>query len=101
MTGRRDSQVGKRKYDVVMLAVLAALLAMGLVILYSTSAYNGEVKFHDSFYYLKKQIFATLLGIAGMFVVARMDGLSYLETLCVAGLCDGCFIVAGGSVRGR
>lgn len=73
MTGRRDSQVGKRKYDVVMLAVLAALLAMGLVILYSTSAYNGEVKFHDSFYYLKKQIFATLLGIAGMFVVARMD----------------------------
>ena len=73
MTGRRDSQVGKRKYDVVMLAVLAALLAMGLVILYSTSAYNGEVKFHDSFYYLKKQIFATLLGIAGMFMVARMD----------------------------
>ena len=73
MTGRRDSQLGKRKYDVVMLAVLAALLAMGLVILYSTSAYNGEVKFHDSFYYLKKQIFATLLGIVGMFVVARMD----------------------------
>lgn len=73
MTGRRDSQAGKRKYDVVMLAVLAALLAMGLIILYSTSAYNGEVKFHDSFYYLKKQIFATFLGIAGMFVVARMD----------------------------
>lgn len=73
MTGRRDSQLGKRKYDVVMLAVLVALLAMGLVILYSTSAYNGEVKFHDSFYYLKKQIFATLLGIVGMFVVARMD----------------------------
>ena len=92
MTGRRDSQVGKRKYDVVMLAVLAALLAMGLVILYSTSAYNGEVKFHDSFYYLKKQIFETLRG---------ENGLSYLETLCVAGLCDGCFIVAGGSVRGR
>jgi cell division protein FtsW len=45
----------------------------GLVILYSTSAYNGDVKFHDSFYYLKKQVFATLLGIAGMFVVANMD----------------------------
>ena len=45
---------------------------MGLVILYSTSAYNGEVKFHDSFYYLKKQLFATLLGIAAMFVMAGM-----------------------------
>ena len=48
-------------------------MAAGLVILYSTSAYNGEVKFQDSFYYLKKQAFATLLGIAGMFMVARMD----------------------------
>jgi len=48
-------------------------VAAGLVILYSTSAYNGEVKFHDSFYYLKKQVFATSLGIAAMFVVANMD----------------------------
>ena len=49
------------------------LVLLGLVILYSTSAYNGEVKFHDSFYYLKKQVFATLLGIAGMLVAANMD----------------------------
>jgi len=46
---------------------------MGLVILYSTSAYNGEVKFHDSFYYLKKQVFATTLGIVALFVAANMD----------------------------
>ena len=32
----------------------------------STSAYNGQVKFHDSFYYLKKQAFATVLGIVLM-----------------------------------
>ena len=46
---------------------------IGLVLLYSTSAYNGETKFHDSFYYLKKQGFATILGTVGMFVVARID----------------------------
>lgn len=63
----------KRKCDLVLLIALGMLIVMGLVILYSTSAYNGEVKFHDSFYYLKKQVFATLLGIAGMYVVARMD----------------------------
>ena len=48
-------------------------MGFGLVILYSTSAYNGEVKFHDTFYYLKKQMFATGLGIAGMLFVANVD----------------------------
>ena len=63
----------KRRYDITLLAALGLLIVIGLVILYSTSAYNGEVKFHDSFYYLKKQLFATLLGIAGMFFVADID----------------------------
>lgn len=63
----------KKKYDYTLLAALFLLMIMGLVILYSTSAYNGEVKFHDSFYYLKKQLFATLLGVAAMFMMAGMD----------------------------
>lgn len=67
------TQSNNRRYDYTLLAALSLLVVMGLVILYSTSAYNGEVKFHDSFYYLKKQVFATLLGIAGMFVAANMD----------------------------
>lgn len=67
------TQSNNRRYDYTLLAALFLLVIMGLVILYSTSSYNGEVKFHDSFYYLKKQAFATLLGIAGMFVVANMD----------------------------
>ena len=62
-----------RRYDYTLLAALALLVVIGLVILYSTSAYNGEVKFHDSFYYLKKQVFATSLGIAALFVTANMD----------------------------
>ena len=67
------TQPRKRKYDLTLLAALLALLVFGLIILYSTSAYNGEVKFHDSFYYLKKQVFATLLGILGMYLAARTD----------------------------
>lgn len=63
----------KGKYDYTLLTALGFLIIMGLVILYSTSAYNGEVKFHDEFYYLKKQVFATSLGIAAMFFVAEMD----------------------------
>ncbi|WP_461809803.1 FtsW/RodA/SpoVE family cell cycle protein [Faecalimonas sp.] len=68
-----SQRVKKRRYDYSLLTVVFLLVGVGLVILYSTSAYNGEVKFHDSFYYLKKQAFATLLGIILMFVMANID----------------------------
>ena len=63
----------KRHYDETLLTVVIILVIIGLVMLYSTSAYNGEVKFHDPFYYLKKQGFATFTGILGMVIVSRID----------------------------
>ena len=63
----------KRRYDETLAAVVLILVVIGLVVLYSTSAYNGRVKFHDSLYYLKKQGFATLLGLLGMVIIARID----------------------------
>lgn len=63
----------RRKYDWTLLTIVFLLVGIGLLILYSTSAYNGEVKFHDSFYYLKKQTFATILGIIMMFAMANID----------------------------
>ena len=63
----------KRGFDYGLLVVVLILVIIGLVILYSTSAYNGRVKFHDSFYYLKKQAFATTLGLAMMYVMANID----------------------------
>lgn len=59
--------------DYTLLLIVVLLVVIGLVILYSTSAYNGRVKFNDSFYYLKKQAFATVLGIVLMLFVAGMD----------------------------
>ena len=63
----------KRHYDETLLTVVIVLVAIGLVMLYSTSSYNGEVKFHDPFYYLKKQGFATFIGFLGMVIVSRVD----------------------------
>ena len=63
----------KREFDYGLLVVVLLLVIIGLVILYSTSAYNGRVKFHDSFHYLKKQFFATTLGLALMYVMANID----------------------------
>ena len=82
----------KQHYDYTMLIVVLLLVGIGLVLLYSTSAYNGQVKFNDPFYYLKKQGFATALGIAGMFLVAGIDyhkwaplaGLGYLTAVVLS-----------------
>lgn len=73
----------KQHYDYTMLIVILLLVGIGLVLLYSTSAYNGQVKFNDPFYYLKKQGFASALGIAGMFIMADID---YHKWIPLAGL---------------
>lgn len=67
------AQSKRWKYDYVFLGVLSIIIISGLVILYSTSSYNGKIKFGDTFYYLKKQMFATLIGIAGMWMIANID----------------------------
>ena len=60
-------------YDDTLLVTVLVLVIAGMVLLTSICDYNGNVKFHDSFYYLKKQGFATGLGLVGMAVVSRID----------------------------
>ena len=63
----------KHTYDDTLLVTVLILVLVGLILLTSTSAYNGRGKFHDSYYYLKKQGLATVLGMAGMLWIARID----------------------------
>ena len=63
----------KGRIDYGLLLIILILLTIGLIILWSTSTYNGLIKFHDSFYYLKKQLFATTLGLALMYAMTNID----------------------------
>lgn len=63
----------KKTFDYGLVVVVLVLVVVGWYILYSTSAYNGRVKFQDEFYYLKKQVFATSLGLLGMYIMANID----------------------------
>ncbi len=56
-----------------MVAAVLFLVVTGLMTMYSTSAYNGQVRFADSAYYFKKQLFATSLGLLTMYMVAKTD----------------------------
>ncbi len=64
---------GREPFDYGLMLCVLILVVFGLVVLYSTSAYNGRVKFADSAYYLKKQFFATSLGLAAMYAVSKID----------------------------
>ena len=59
--------------DYVLLILVLLLVVFGLVVLYSTSAYNGRDKFADPAYYLRKQFFATSIGLFSMYLVSCMD----------------------------
>lgn len=63
----------KESVDYVLLILVLILVVFGLVVLYSTSAYNGRVRFADPAYYFKKQFFATSLGLMGMYLVSQID----------------------------
>lgn len=63
----------RKRQDVTLQIIVMILVVFGLITLGSTSAYNGQVRFGDSGYYFKKQLFAALLGMAAMFLISRMD----------------------------
>ncbi|QFJ55938.1 FtsW/RodA/SpoVE family cell cycle protein [Pseudobutyrivibrio xylanivorans] len=60
-------------FDYTLLLLIIFILAFGLVMLYSTSAYAASLKKGDSIYYLRKQLQAALLGFGGMFFSTKID----------------------------
>lgn len=108
---RRQEKEKKQKpiryFDYSLLFLIIFLLCFGLVMLYSTSSYYGSTRFGDTAYYLKKQLFATSLGIIAMIIVSRIpyrfwmrvSGLAYLMAF---GLCTAVIFIgteAKGQVR--
>lgn len=67
--------------DLGLLLVVGALLSIGLIMVFSSSAYSARWEYNDSFYYLKRQLIWALMGLIVMFWLAnfnyyRMQGLS-------------------------
>lgn len=83
-----------RRVDFLLLAVILLLTVLGMVCLYSTGAYYGEARFHDSAYYFKKQLLAVSLGLTVMYGVAHVEytwitrraGLFYFVSLVLSAL---------------
>lgn len=94
-----------RYFDYSLLFLIIFLLCFGLVMLYSTSSYYGSTRFGDAAFYLKKQLFATVLGIGAMMVIAKIPyrfwmNLSALAYLMALALCTAVIFV-GTEAKGQ
>ncbi len=69
---RRGRANGENFMDYSLLFIVLFLLGFGMLMVYSTSSYEANLDYGDSAYYLKKQLFATILGLIAMMIVANV-----------------------------
>lgn len=61
------------KSDIAMTVVVGALVAFGVLMVYSAGAYTAERIYGTAFYYVYKQLTGAALGFAAMFLFSRID----------------------------
>ncbi len=61
------------EYDLIIMLMAIALTCFGVLMVYSASSVMAAKRFHDGFFFLKRQGLFSLLGFAIMLVVMRVD----------------------------
>ncbi len=69
---RRKKEQTEYFFDYTLLFVVLFLLGFGLVMVYSVSSYEAYADYGDAAYYLKKQLFAGIVGLVAMIVTANI-----------------------------
>lgn len=85
MASRKRRIRNQNSFDYTLLFVVVFLVLFGLVMIYSTSSYEAVADHGDSTYFLKKQLFATVLGIGVLAVTTWID-YHYWERFAMIGL---------------
>lgn len=70
---RRRAPAGVRYYDYNLLAVVILLTCFGLVMLYSTSAFEAQVNFGDDMYYFSKQAMISAGSLVMVLIFSQID----------------------------
>ena len=60
-------------YDYTLIFVVMFLVAFGLVMVYSTTAYSDALEYSDALYSLKRQGKIALMSIVFMFAISKVD----------------------------
>jgi cell division protein FtsW len=59
--------------DYALVLAIVALLAFGLIMVYSASVVTAYTTFRNQYYYLTKQVVAAAIGLGAMVIMARLD----------------------------
>lgn len=65
--------VRSKSPDFILFFAVIALLGMGVIMVYSSSAVSAHVNFDDSYYFLKRQMMWTVLGVTAMLFTMHID----------------------------
>jgi cell division protein FtsW len=63
----------KKGYDYILIYICLALVVIGWIMVYSSSAVVAEIQYNDSFKFFKKQLLFSLIGLIGMVGVMKID----------------------------
>lgn len=66
----REKKVIRGSIDWSLVIVVCLLIVFGLLMLYSASSYNAQLKFGSPSFYVKNQLKNTAIGLAAMFIIA-------------------------------
>lgn len=70
---KSDSDKFYGKIDIVLVAAVSLLMALGVLMVYSASRYNAEVNYGNKYYYMFKQLTGVVLGAVAMTACAIAD----------------------------
>ena len=65
--------MGKNKLNIFLILLVYLLCFIGIIFIYSASSYSAEVRYGDSFIFVKKQLFGLIIGSILMFFASRFD----------------------------
>jgi cell division protein FtsW len=69
---KTNAAAGPVRFDPILLCAVLALVALGLVMVYSASAILAQDKLGDSLYFLKRQLMAAGMGVVAMAVAMKV-----------------------------
>lgn len=83
----------KLQPDMWLFGAAVGLLSAGVVMVYSASAIVAADRFHDPYFFLKKQLFWALLGAGGLWLALRFDYRRLERVVLPVLLVAGCLLV--------
>lgn len=77
--------MAKKRIDAVLLFAVTALVVIGLLFVYSASAYTAEITYGNKYFFLLKQLFGAVIGLLAAIVISQIN-LKFIRKLWIAGV---------------